>query len=326
MATDKGCQSATRQSVGWALAHAESAFTLVELLVVIGIIAVLLAILFPMLHRAREAARRTTCMGHLRQMQIAWHAYAVDHADCIVNGEPYTVPPDVPHTPHNDGLGWVSSTALDRPRTPAEGEAFMRSGALAPYAGNVRVYFCPSRYRHFFSDYNWDVECLSSYAIVDSMNCYPPATWITYDRKARAQYDVGRTVLYVRKTSELVDPGPAARMVFMDAGVGALGVSISRGIGGGVPGTPGVVFESVPCGVPIHHAGGTCTSFADGHVEHWRWTDPIAIALGRFREDEILLGPGHHGKHPPAPSLSEPDYLRLDKAIWGKAPGKSLVW
>ena len=34
----------------------------------------------------------------------------------------------------------------------------------------------------------------------------------------RAKYNIGRTVLFVRKTSELVDPGPSSRMVFMDEG------------------------------------------------------------------------------------------------------------
>jgi prepilin-type N-terminal cleavage/methylation domain-containing protein len=54
-------------------------FTLVELLVVIGIVAVLAAMVLPVLSRARESARRAACQSNLRQIGMAFRLYASDY-------------------------------------------------------------------------------------------------------------------------------------------------------------------------------------------------------------------------------------------------------
>lgn len=73
-----GCD--VRRSAG------DKGFSLIELLVVIGIIALLLAILVPVLRKARFEARKLLCVTNLRSIGVAIHAYANDHNDSIPFG------------------------------------------------------------------------------------------------------------------------------------------------------------------------------------------------------------------------------------------------
>ena len=67
---------------------ARSGFTLIELLVVIAVIAVLAALLFPVIAQAREKARATACLSNLKQVALAASLYTEDYDDTLLWNPP----------------------------------------------------------------------------------------------------------------------------------------------------------------------------------------------------------------------------------------------
>ena len=72
-------------------------FTLIEMLVVISIITILIAIILPVLGRAKSSARKIVCMANLRQIGTAINTYSMDHDESIPIGPkapPFLSPAD----------------------------------------------------------------------------------------------------------------------------------------------------------------------------------------------------------------------------------------
>jgi prepilin-type N-terminal cleavage/methylation domain-containing protein/prepilin-type processing-associated H-X9-DG protein len=101
--------------------RSKDAFTLIELLIVVAIISLLAAILFPVFNRARENARRTACQSNLRQMGLATLQYCQDYDD-VLPGESTSDQP-VPLTGNRVQL-WMD--------------------LIYPYIKNQQVFMCPN--------------------------------------------------------------------------------------------------------------------------------------------------------------------------------------
>ena len=74
-------------------------FTLIELLVVIAIIAILAAILLPVLASSKEQAQRTKCLSNLRQLDLGITGYAQDNLDYVIPAKPSDNDDNSPGTP-----------------------------------------------------------------------------------------------------------------------------------------------------------------------------------------------------------------------------------
>jgi len=110
-----------------------SAFTLIELLVVIAIIAILAAILFPVFARARENARRASCLSNLKQLALGFNMYSQDYDEKLPLMSAGTQ--STPVVDGNTTFNWLPS-----------GPYYIRSwtSEIYPYVKSTQIFLCPS--------------------------------------------------------------------------------------------------------------------------------------------------------------------------------------
>ncbi|MCS7033476.1 MAG: prepilin-type N-terminal cleavage/methylation domain-containing protein [Phycisphaerae bacterium] len=226
----------------------KQAFTLVELLVVIGIIALLIGILIPALSKAQQQAKVTACLSNIRQLTQGWIMYANEYKGSLVWAETL----DEANDPDRRD-GWV----IDVPGNPdTNTRAAIEKGLLWKYAPAAETYRCPASY---------DLANFRSYSINTYMNgrpsllpapAPPPIT-----KLARAK---SKLLVFIEEYDERgVNQGS-----FFQFWVHPMDNSNQRWNFGDVP--------------AFFHKKGTNMSFADGHAEHRTWSREQTLKAQRW--------------------------------------------
>ena len=273
----------------------KSGFTLIELLVVIGVIGLLMAILVPVLNRARELGQRTVCQSNLKQLTLAWILYADEHDGRLVSGRG--------GRDFTDGSrvlkSWIGE-AFFQPTTRADVLEHPEKGTLWPYIGNIDVYGCPrhqGRQPHLpreitVATYTTVVSANVGFRIEGTATLGRNRWLVTPGRR------VGKTVLHLTRMTDIVSPSAAQRAVFADVGItfhDSFAVEYLN--------------PKYRTGARlVSHAKGTTLSMADGHAEYWRWQ-------GRETVDRNLYVPGDTE---PKTEDGLYDLQRLQRVIWGR--------
>ena len=257
-------------------------FTLIELLVVVAIIGILSDLLLPALATAKQKAMTAGCQNNQKQLQMVWFLYLGDNADVMV---PNNVLFNIGMSADAEvGASWcMGSGRYDTTTTN------IQSGVLFPYNSSVGIYHCPADQSR--------VEALDgstlpqlrnrSYNMSQTINGFP-----------EFNPDLSSLFPSFKKFTSVSNPDPTKCLVFIDELAETMNDPDFQ-----IPTDYDVdLFGIDPewWDMPANrHNQGANLSFADGHVEHWRWVVPKVFQGG----DQTVT------------AQEMPDYNRLQSVV-----------
>ena len=274
------------------------AFTLIELLVVVAIIGVLAGLLLPALSRARATAQTAVCVGNQRQLTLAWRLYAEDNR----NHYPWATTlyfadagwPAVELQPAWC-RGWMGYSGV-RPieeRTNVDLMLGPWPGSIGAYSRVAGIYRCPS------DRSRWRPERTRERTL--RVRSYSMNRNFGFPEARVFELSVFHKEADLRRHAT----GPSGLSVFWDESEATLAgtdfgdptLHVGEWVLGALPATR-------------HRNAGT-VSFADGHVEIHRWTDPNLLA--HSRRTDLNLGI--------STAPESPDFRWIEAAMRTTGPG-----
>ena len=245
-------------------------FTIIELTAVVAIITVLVSLLTAALNQTKQQAMRISCLDNLKQLNLAWQMYADDFEGALPLNQTAKGPLHhrIPLL-NSSTNSWVAGN----PRFDIS-TANIRRGSLFPYVKSVSPYRCAMddsrveghpdtlRTRSYSMNAFLGGDEVMNPAMRFSELRRPSSTFVFIEEHQNSRWESSFVVV------SAVKPG-------MTAGVGGL-----------------ASWWSTPAD---RHEQGCNLTFADGHIEYWRWFSPkterdtmMSTSAGKHRDARDL--------------------------------------
>lgn len=230
--------------------HPRAGFTLLELTAVVAIIVVLVSLLVAALNQTKEKALRISCMDNLKQLQLAWEMYTDDHEGLLPLNQTANGPAHhrIPNRGNSSNSWVVGTPRMDRSTMN------LQRGSLFQYVKSAAPYRCPMDGSHV--DGHPGIQRTRSY----SMNAYLGGDDVFNPATRYSELDrPGNTFVFIEEHEQSL--WESSFMVIPSIKPGKVRASAS----------PLNSWLSTPSD---RHEQGCNISFADGHIEYWRWYSP----------------------------------------------------